>query len=385
MQINSFRAPRAISPLTIAAYLTWATVGYALWSDSLQWPPWGPIPARALAAALMALFLLAFIVCVANPESRHRGAVRLTTLALMIGSALTLVAFGPQSATPVLLIIIASVLMASYAARTAWLILALVNVAFVAILLWRWRPLDPVFTFLIYAGFEIFAAVTSSALMRAESTADELRLTNAELLATRSLLAESARDGERLRVSRELHDVAGHKLTALSLNIDILRHDSAIAQRRELDVLRSLTSELLADVRSVVSRLRRDDGLDLREALRRVAEVFPAPRVHLDIGEDTRVADAERAEALLRIAQEALTNAARHANADNVWLSLKPRQHSLELLVEDDGRFAGQYAAGFGLVGMRERIEQLGGSLETGRGTRGGFSVTARLPHGRPS
>jgi signal transduction histidine kinase len=182
-----------------------------------------------------------------------------------------------------------------------------------------------------------------------------------------------------------LHDVAGHKLTALSLNIDILRHDSAIAQRRELDVLRSLTSELLSDVRSVVSRLRRDDGLDLREALRRVAEVFPKPRVHLAIGEDTRVADAERAEALLRIAQEALTNAARHANADNVWLSLKPRDNSLELLVEDDGRFDGQYGAGYGLVGMRERIEQLGGTLETGRGARGGFSVTARLPHGRPA
>jgi signal transduction histidine kinase len=384
MQISSFRAPRAISPLTIAAYLTWATVGYALWSDSLRWPPWGPIPARALAAALMTLFLLAFVVLVAAPESPNKNALKVTTIAVMIGTALGLVAFGPQSATPVLLIVVASVLMASYPARTAWLILGIINVVFLAILWWRWRLAEPMFTFLIYAGFEIFSAVTSSALVRAESTADELRLTNAELLATRSLLAESARDGERLRVSRELHDVAGHKLTALSLNIDILRHDSSIAQRRELDLLRNLTSELLSDVRSVVARLRRDDGLDLREALRRVAEVFPKPRVHLEIGEDTRVADAERAEALLRIAQEALTNAARHANADNVWLSLKPGHDSLDLLVEDDGSFTGQYGAGYGLVGMRERIEQLGGTLETGRGVRGGFSVSARLPHGRP-
>jgi hypothetical protein len=146
----------------------------------------------------MGLFLLAFVVCVAHPESRNQSAVKVTTLVVMIGSALTLVAFGPQSATPVLLIIVASVLMASYAARTAWLILGIVNAVFLGVLWWRWRLAEPIFTFMIYAGFEIFSAVTTSALVRAESTADQLRLTNAELLATRSLLAESARDGERL-------------------------------------------------------------------------------------------------------------------------------------------------------------------------------------------
>lgn len=225
--------------------------------------------------------------------------------------------------------------------------------------------------------------MTASSLKRAEAAAANLRSVNAELLATRSLLSESARDGERLRVSRELHDVAGHKLTALALNIEVLRQDSEKG-RRELERAGRLSTELLADLRNVVSSLRRDDGLDVREVLHRVAEVFPRPIVHLQI-DAVRMVGAERAEALVRTAQEALTNAARHAAADNVWLSLRRCDREIELVVEDDGKFSGQYTVGNGLAGMRERLELLGGMLEAGAGPRGGFRIVARLVREQPA
>ena len=86
--------------------------------------------------------------------------------------------------------------------------------------------------------------------------------TNAHLLATRSLLEESARDHERLRLARELHDVAGHKLTALKLNLTALER-SGDARRANLDQRASqLATELLDDIRGVVAQIRQHDGLD---------------------------------------------------------------------------------------------------------------------------
>lgn len=95
------------------------------------------------------------------------------------------------------------------------------------------------------------------------------------------MLAESARDGERLRLSRELHDVSGHKLTAMKLNLALLAQNPALACRSEFATTRGLADELLSDLRGVVSQLRRYDGIDIKEALTRLAEIFPVPRVHL--------------------------------------------------------------------------------------------------------
>jgi signal transduction histidine kinase len=354
----------------IAAYVTWAAVAYSLWADG---------ESRLSAIIPMGMFLLAFMLR-SPPTGNH---FRPAAVALLACSALGLLVSAAHSLSPVLLIIVAAVLFVAYPARVAWASLVAINSAFLAILLWQWRVSNPMNIFTVYAGFQVFAATTTSAQVWAEATADELRRTNAELLATRSLLAESARDGERLRVSRELHDVAGHKLTALALNLEILDCDSTLSGRHELQAGRQLTRELLADVRSVVSHLRCDDGLDLRHALERVAEVFPRPTVHLEIGENSRAAGAEQAQTLLRVAQEALTNAARHSSANNVWLRLHETNSQLEMGIEDDGRFAGTFVVGNGLAGMRERIELLGGTLDVGIGAQGGFRVTARLRVGR--
>ncbi len=373
--------PDGSSALNLAAYVTLAAVTFGVWQDAARWPPVGPVDARLAVVGLIGLFLAAFVSCTRDGE--HPGWRRILAIGVMIVSALALLLLGTSGTSAILLIILAAVLTSALPPRTAWAVLAAVNVVFLAILLLRWRFESPLVAFLVYGGFQAFAGLASGAVARAEAIAGELRQVNAGLLATRSLLAESARDGERLRMSRELHDVAGHKLTALKLNLEVLARDLAGSPRRELEVSRQLAAELLDDVRSVVSQLRRDDGLDLGEALERLAEPFPRPRVHLEVDPLARAADAGQAEALVRAAQEGLTNAARHARAGNVWLSLGARDGALELVIEDDGSFGGSHAPGHGLTGMRERLESVGGTLETGRGARGGFRLAARVPRGR--
>jgi signal transduction histidine kinase len=374
---------RTATPLAFASYLTWAAVAYELWLVAPGWAPIGGLPARAVVAPLLLAFIAAFVARMRRDRRNYAGLD--APLLVMIATALALLLPGRSGTAPVLLIVVAAVTSSSFRPRVAVALLVLVNAAFLGILLFVWRVGGALPMFAIYVGFQAFAAVVMSALARAEQTADELRRVNAELLVTRSLLAEAARDGERLRVSRELHDVVGHRLTALTMNLELLGDAPGLGERREYATARGLTTALLQDVRQVVSRLRRDDGVALRDSLAQLAEPFPRPHVHIDVHADVRAPDAERAEIVLRTAQEALTNAARHSLAENVWLSLRVEAGALVLTIEDDGRCPEPLTPGNGLTGLRERIDDAGGTLDVGRGPRGGVRLVATVPAVTPT
>ncbi len=378
----------AVSPffgyLRLAGYIAWLAVAIGIWQESAAWHAAGGFSARAWAMALLGMFLCGFALLGQTGAERAHHRRRIGVMAVLLTATFGLMVLGASTVSAILLIIIAVVLASNYEPRLTALILLVVNIAFYCIARWLWHVTDALFVVLIFGSFEAFAAVSSSARARSEATAVEQRRVNAELLATRALLAESARDSERLRVSRELHDVTGHKLTALNLNLELLRHDCELSPRRELAIATQLADELLADIRAVVSRLRHDDGIDLREALRRLAEPFPQPSILIDVQDGLRVRSTETAEVLLRAAQEALTNSVRHSGAQHTWISLQRGPDRIELLVEDDGPYSGSHTAGNGLTGLHERVEGLGGSVVVDRSDCGGFRLTVLVPAERP-
>ena len=243
-----------------------------------------------------------------------------------------------------------------------------------------WEVGAPMVSTVLNASFQAFAALTAWFAIDAERARDALATTNAELLATRSLLAESARDGERLRLSRELHDVAGHKLTALKLNLAALARDPRLSGDDQAALCARLADELRADIRGVVAQMRSGDGLDLGEAIAVLGRPFPRPRMHVEIAGDARVGSLAKAEAVLRAVQEGLTNAVRHSQAQNLWVVLRRDAGGLRLDIRDDGRGAGDVRAGHGLSGMRERLEAVGGGLDIHRTDTGGVHLEAWLP-----
>ncbi len=232
----------------------------------------------------------------------------------------------------------------------------------------------------IYASFQAFSALVAYYARNAERTRDALALVNADLLATRALLADSARDAERLRVARELHDVAGHKLTAMKLNLRALAGDPALAERSEVRIAQQLSSELLDDIRSVVQALRDTRGLDLHTALRALAAPLPRPTLALDIAADATVTDPALADTLLRVVQEALTNTARHTDADTLHVRLLREGEALLLRIEDNGQHTARLREGNGLSGMRERIAAAHGRLDIDLTPHGALRLTARIP-----
>jgi signal transduction histidine kinase len=373
---------RRLTPLDISAYITWAGVAMDLMRLSAGFAPVGSIPARDVAAVLLLAFLVAFVVT-SRAERRRTRLIDYWPLAVMLVSTFGLIALGPSNTAPVLLIVIAVVAVLEMNITAAIVLMVAANIVLAAVLVTVWHTEQTVRVILTFGGFQLFAGIASHAMRRARESAESLREVNAHLLATQSLLAESAREGERLRLSRELHDVSGHKLTALKLNLAVLARDTELASRRELQTVRGLADELLQDIRGVVAQLRSHDGIDLREAFARLAETLPAPRVHIEVAEDARVDDTARAETLVRVAQEGLTNAARHSGAQNVWLKLTREADGVQLVVEDDGRIRGTLTPGHGLTGMRERIAALGGELSTESALEGGLRLRARLPRER--
>ncbi len=179
---------------------------------------------------------------------------------------------------------------------------------------------------------------------------------------------------ERRHISREVHDEAGQALVAIKLALQVLSlkiSTEGPELREELDNLRGLVNDSVGQLKELGRRLRPPtlDQLGLGRAIEQLANEHQertGMKVHLDL-ESSLPRLPEAAEiALYRIAQEGLTNAAKHAAAKDVWVELRATDAAVELILRDNGGgFDPQVrSAGLGLLGMRERASMLGADLK---------------------
>lgn len=239
---------------------------------------------------------------------------------------------------------------------------------------------DAILTGGLFLGISLFAFMTGIVALRQHAARDELRKVNSELRATQALLADNTRIAERVRIARELHDLVGHHLTALTLNLEVATHLVEGKALEHVQQAHSLAKLLLADVREVVSEMRENDTVDLAAALRTLTGGTPEPEIHLDLPDGLRLNDPQRAQVLLRCTQEIITNCVRHAEADNLWIRVVQDDNGITLNARDDGRGVGAVESGNGLNGMDERLRQLGGALTIDTSPGAGFSLRAWLP-----
>src|SRR6476620_8566477 len=262
----------------------------------------------------------------------------------------------------------------------AWLVLSQLAVVPVFVHGLNFPLLEALMQSVLYAGFSGFVFVTSLVARQQAQARDEQRRLNSELRATRALLAESARVNERTRISRELHDLLGHHLTALSLNLEVAGHLSDGRVKEHVQQAHTLARLLLTDVREAVSQLREGGAIDLAAALRPLAENVPSLAIHMDLEEPLTLDDPERAHVLLRCTQEIITNAVRHAGARRLALRYSVDGRDVRLQAHDDGRGATAPIAGNGLRGMRERLAAYGGDVEIDTRPQRGFALDIRMP-----
>jgi signal transduction histidine kinase len=232
---------------------------------------------------------------------------------------------------------------------------------------------------IIACAFQAFA-ISAASLARSESRArEELSRVIAELRSTQALITESARMSERLRISRDLHDILGHTLTTLTIQLDVASRLVSGQAGEHVRIAREVAGNLLTEVRSVVSRIR-VEPVDLRAALQALAESAADLEIQLVLPENLPAMDAARADTIIRCVQESVTNTLRHAHAHALVIELTCALNgSVIIRTRDDGK-GGPIVEGTGLAGMRERFEMLGGSLSVADAPGKGLEICGALP-----
>lgn len=243
----------------------------------------------------------------------------------------------------------------------------------------------------------LFTIVFSMLAVQAEKARNEVQRLAAELREANRRLREYAVQAEELsatrernRIAREIHDSLGHFLTVANVQIEAARALAPTDPGRAREATgkaQAFIQEGLQDIRRSVAALR-SSPLDQKSLIQALPELLGATgadslAAELVVLGTVRSLPSPVELSLYRAAQEGLTNARKHSNAKHAWVTLDfQNEHSVTLSVQDDGIGAasGPDQSGFGLRGLRERAQLLGGSLNTRTAANTGFLLKFEVP-----
>ncbi|MFL6248399.1 MAG: sensor histidine kinase [Thermoanaerobaculia bacterium] len=350
--------------LVLAGVLTWFIVALPHVGDIHL--PW---------ALCYVAFLLLFLIA---RQERCRGAVELALIGGQTVLALLCSVLQPNGMQAVLMVIVAAQLgHLRTSLAMSWIFVQ--TIALYAV--FAENPRKAIWITLGYFAFQLFGFLTARIAHDEREAKQALAEANAELRVATGLLDINSRVEERLRIARDLHDLIGHHLTALSLNLEVASHLADGEAKTHIEKSQAITKLLLSDVRDVVSRLREDEAIDLGAALMSLRDAVPLPVIHVEAS-NVAVTDPATARTALRAVQEIVTNAVRHSNGRNLWLTIGTADHTVTVDARDDGGGTDRVEFGNGLRGMRERVQQAGGTMEVASMRGRGFEVHIRLPLG---
>jgi signal transduction histidine kinase len=225
----------------------------------------------------------------------------------------------------------------------------------------------------------VFAAVITELLVREQRARARLAEAHARLRDYTAQAERLATAQERNRVARDIHDGLGHSLTIVQMQVKAARAVLPTDPGKADDVLAKAQHQAetaLAEVRRSVAALR--EPRPLLAALRALADENPATELRVE-GERRDLPD-DIAEVLFRVAQEGLTNVRKHARATRAELLIDYAEGTVSVQVSDDGTGVAGNRSGYGLLGLRERAERVGGSLEVEFAAGRGCAVRVEVP-----
>ena len=233
----------------------------------------------------------------------------------------------------------------------------------------------------------VFVAVYTRITVNEQEARARLAEANQKLRQYAAQVEQMAIIQERNRLAREIHDGLGHYLTAINIQIKaaqaFVEQDPA-QTRAALENAQNLSQEALADVRRSISELRSDPstGSPLPDRLQTLLEETRASGIQAELTVEGAPAPLSPQVdfTLYRVAQEGLTNVHKHASASQAGLRLVYAERTLRLAVTDNGVGTAQTSGGFGLTGLQERVELLGGTLKVETAPGQGFSLIVEIP-----
>lgn len=364
--------------LDASGYLGWLTVGYVTGARALH----GEVSWWWALAWLCYGVLFTLVVWRGARLGRHAADVVLGALVVL---GMVVVLLDPRSGFNVVLYVVTVVTVAQVWRTRVALAVVVLQTAALAV---GWGPSSGVEPaqlggiVLSYVAFQLFALLTTTVMGAAVRAREELAEAHERLREAQAARVEASRAQERLRIARDLHDRVGHQLTALSLQLEVAGHRTEGPARDQVLVCRDLSKDLLQEVRGVVGTLRTTPTAtsSLASRLRELGAGWPRPLVHVEVDDAAAALDGAPADVVVALVREAVTNSARHSSASTVWVAVDVISDEATVTVRDDGEGAAHVVPGHGLIGMRERVEALGGAVRWAGGPGTGFRVQASVP-----
>jgi len=349
---------------------------------SVQLPIELSIALQVLYYGVFAVYLCCYLLFHYLPAQRKWPQLQQLCLYLQLVSVLLLFYLSHLNVIFILLVIVAAQVPIIYNQKQSLLLLAVVNGIWAGIFLLFWQ--QDLYTFALQLSlqlsFQLFAFSAIRIAIKEQHSREKLQLLNVQLQSTRALLSDSVRKSERLNISRDLHDICGHQLTALHLNLEFAVQTSSVEQRQVLLQCKDIASQLLADIRRVVKDIRLDAELDLSTVLQQFVEKLPGIDLQLNYPNELKVGSHGQGEAILRICQEAITNAIRHGSEKSVSISLSQQDNQLYMRIANPCGNINDLKIGVGLASIEQRVEEYSGSVEFNYLNSDVFEIVIEMP-----
>ena len=345
----------------LAGIATWAVVSGVVLFFIFQ----DPLTFMATLEPTIAL-LLVFGVCMTGVDIQGWSLrTRRILHGIMLAATVALGLLLPIDFLQIFSIIWLAMVPGLYSWRLGTVLVPVLGVMWWLILTRRWSDSGALVSVSLFGTAHLFLLFAARATVVAEQARDRTQVLYRELVATQHLLSEASRQSERTRIARDLHDLVGHHLTALSIHLQIAERQTQGEARERIAQSRGLARLLLADVREAVSSLRDQGALDLKRSLELLVDNVPQLDISLEVEDSVAVEDVDVADAIIRCVQEAITNSMRHSEASHGWIRVWQDRAGVHVeVVDDGGGDATAITEGNGLTGMRERLQAVGGSLD---------------------
>ncbi|OQY29029.1 MAG: hypothetical protein B6I38_08655 [Anaerolineaceae bacterium 4572_5.1] len=297
---------------------------------------------------------------------------------------------------PILYFILSAEVMMAFSQRKGllWIGLFALFTAGIFVLVAGWQT--GIITSLPYIAGYLFFGIFASAVAQARRERDknsrllqELQNVHRKLQDYSARIEELTISEERNRLSREMHDTLGHRLTVVAVQLEGAQRLIGENPEKSVNIVRTAREQIreaLRELRGIVATMREplQVNIPLRKALPKLIDAFEEAtdfQVHLTIEDDVPNLTKAYRLTVYRIVQEAFTNIQRHAQAQNIWARIFLKEDHLVITIADDGvGFPEQISEGtFGLVGIRERASHFGGTVHLESRNGGGAQLRVEL------
>ncbi|MFS1701236.1 sensor histidine kinase [Alteromonas sp. AMM-1] len=332
-----------------------------------------------LVIALFVAFAVMFLVTTRDKSFKRDRLTRQYLLAVQYAIVLALFAASPLGFNAILLVVWSAQL--PYFLPLRWTLLSSPLWSALPWFLYAlvWQTNGQWVSGLLFWTFNLFALLMMENRRKAEMQQQRAEQATRELQALQNLMQQASRKDERTRIARDIHDVVGHHLTALSLHLQVASHTVDAAHKPAIEQCLSIARLLLADVREAVSDIRELGELDLCQAIETLIEPL-RHRVEFTLRcGDTSALSLSQAQTVLRCVQESVTNSLRHGHATRIEIAITHEAGQYVAEVSDNGKASSGFVAGNGLTGIQERMAMLNGEA-TFNASSSGFATRLVFP-----